>query len=58
MKWYKRFTSRKFIVLAAGTALLYFNRLSGWQWIALAVLWIGGNSLDKMIALKRVGGAK
>ncbi len=46
--------SRKFIAWVCGTIALWYGKIDGWQWIALTVLWAFSNSIDKIIALRRV----
>lgn len=55
MEWralWKKLTellSRKFIVFAIGTVLVFMGKIEGWQWAALAGAYLGINLLQKQI---------
>ena len=43
--WLRRLTSRKLLVLIAGTVLLCVGRLDSGQWLWLAAAYMGANAL-------------
>lgn len=49
MKW----ASRKLFVMFVATVLLWYNKLSDYVWLFVAVAYIGGNLIDKLIAIKK-----
>lgn len=52
LKWY----SRKLLIMAIATGLVLFGKISDWVWLFVAVAYIGGNLIDKLIKFKQIGG--
>jgi len=48
-KWYDGFSSRKFIVLVVGTALLWYGKISDDIWLYISLAFIGTNIVQKYI---------
>jgi len=48
-KWWWDFASRKFIVLAVATALLWFGKVGDDVWLYIALAYIGVNVVQKYI---------
>ncbi|MFH1570215.1 MAG: hypothetical protein ABIL09_19645, partial [Gemmatimonadota bacterium] len=44
----KRLSWRRLVVFVAGTALLWAERLDGWQWVSVACLYIGGEIAERL----------
>jgi hypothetical protein len=53
MNFIRRISSRKFIVFAIGTFALFFGKLNNtWEWILIAAIFVGSNTLDKLLFYK------
>jgi hypothetical protein len=52
MNFIRRISSRKFIVWVVATVALFMDIITGIQWVFVSAIWIGGNSIDKLIAFK------
>ena len=48
-KWWWEFLSRKFLILAISTVLLWFGKITGDTWLFLALAYIGTNVVQKYI---------
>jgi hypothetical protein len=48
-KWYSDFLSRKFIVLAIATCLLWFGKITDDVWLYISLAFIGTNIVQKYI---------
>lgn len=64
--WLHKLHSRKLWAWLVGTAIYAYPIFSGgvqvmdgWQWLGLTTIFLGSNSIDKIIALRRaaIGGA-
>lgn len=49
MKW----LSRKLLVFICGTGLVIFGVITGWQWVAVAMAYMGINYLKEFTGNKR-----
>ena len=58
MSFIKKISSRKFIVFVFACVAVALGYIDGWQWVAVALIWVGGNSVDKYISILRAKGGE